>query len=75
MKKSVKIPELSVKPARNTSHVPRLVKAAEQATRQAAVLAAPAVKREARPVVVRTPRGATEARTIFQSLFRDPAKA
>jgi hypothetical protein len=71
--RSKKIENVEVTHAARAANGPRLVKAAEVVARKV-VRSSP---REARPVVrpLRMPRGATEARAIFDSLFAEQAKA
>ena len=52
--------------------IPRLVKAAEVAAREAEAAQPAVVERQVKPIV-RTPRNAMEARDIFNSLFGEAA--
>lgn len=52
--------------------VPRLVKAAVVAAREAEAAQPPVAEKAARPVI-RTPRNAVEARDIFNALFGEAA--
>ena len=62
-----------------TSEQPRLVKAGQVAAAREAQAEAPEVKAEVKkapaidPALLRTPRNATEARSMFEALFGDKA--